>query len=79
MTSSARQFLDAVVTDLRGAQRPGQQQMVDLVEEALRKHSTVLIQAGTGTGKSVGYLVPAVMHAAESPQGESRAAIAPAR
>ena len=30
--------------------------MVDLVEEALRKHSTVLIQAGTGTGKSVGYL-----------------------
>ena len=78
MTSSARQFLDAVVTDLRGAQRPGQQQMVDLVEEALRKHSTVLIQAGTGTGKSVGYLVPAVMHAAESPQGESRVVIATA-
>ncbi len=78
MTSSARQFLDAVVTDLHGAQRPGQQQMVDLVEEALRKHSTVLIQAGTGTGKSVGYLVPAVMHAAHSPQGESRVVIATA-
>ncbi len=69
MTSTARQLLDAVVSDLQGSRRPGQQQMVDLVQDALRTHSTVLIQAGTGTGKSVGYLVPAIMHAAARPAG----------
>lgn len=78
MTSTARQLLDAVVSDLQGSRRPGQQQMVDLVQDALRTHSTVLIQAGTGTGKSVGYLVPAIMHAAARPQGEARVVIATA-
>ncbi len=52
--------------------------MVDLVAEALADHSTVLIQAGTGTGKSVGYLVPAVSHCAAHEPGQARVVIATA-
>lgn len=52
--------------------------MVELVGDALEKHSTVLIQAGTGTGKSVGYLVPAVAHCAQSDQATSRVVVATA-
>ena len=43
-----------------GSARPAQQQMVTKVAEALERGEVLLVQAGTGTGKSVGYLVPAV-------------------
>ena len=52
--------------------------MVGLVDEAIENRSTVLIQAGTGTGKSVGYLLPAVSHAAQVEQGQSRVVVATA-
>lgn len=78
MTPTTRQLLSTVVADLNGSDRPGQQKMVELVEEALAKDSTVLIQAGTGTGKSVGYLLPAVVHAAEADPGQSRVVVATA-
>lgn len=78
MTPTTRHLLDMVVADLRGSDRPGQQEMVELVEESLDKRSTVLIQAGTGTGKSVGYLLPAVVHAADAEPGRSRVVVATA-
>lgn len=78
MTPSVRQLLDAVVEDLHGTQRPGQQRMVDLVQDAYQDRATVLIQAGTGTGKSVGYLVPSVRHVADTDRAESRVVIATA-
>ena len=33
--------------------------MADAVEHALREGTTLLVEAGTGTGKSLAYLVPA--------------------
>ncbi len=64
MTPPLETLLSAVVADLNGTDRPGQQKMVALVDEALADHDTVLIQAGTGTGKSIGYLLPSAAHVA---------------
>lgn len=43
-----------------GESRPGQVQMAELIMEALDDRSTVLVEAGTGTGKSLAYLVPII-------------------
>lgn len=43
-----------------GEARPGQVMMAEAVEEALVEHRHLIVQAGTGTGKSLAYLVPAV-------------------
>src|SRR5688500_17910062 len=37
--------------------------MVEAVGEAMAAERHLLVQAGTGTGKSLGYLVPLVRHA----------------
>ena len=47
---------------LGGQQRDGQVQMADEVAEAMAEGRHLLVQAGTGTGKSLGYLVPAMLH-----------------
>ena len=78
MTSDLQHLLDLVVSDLHGSRRPGQQEMVQLTADALSSQRTVLIQAGTGTGKSVGYLVPSVAHAAAAEPGRSRVVVATA-
>ena len=57
--------LAAVVADLGGQPRAGQERMARAVAEALAEGTHLLVQAGTGTGKSVGYLVPALAHAVE--------------
>lgn len=41
--------------------RPSQLQMAKLVQKALREKSKAVIEAGTGTGKTLGYLVPLVL------------------
>src|ERR1035437_5622214 len=56
-------LLDAAVKGIGGAQRPGQLQMVHAVADAIAKREHLLVQAGTGTGKSLAYLIPAVVHA----------------
>lgn len=43
--------------------RPGQLQMVEAVSEALHGGHHLLVEAGTGTGKSLAYLIPAALHA----------------
>ncbi len=43
-----------------GTSRPGQEQMAAAVEEAARTGEHLIVQAGTGTGKSLAYLVPAL-------------------
>jgi len=45
--------------------RPQQMEMLGSVAEAFNNGETLLVEAGTGTGKSVAYLVPAVAHAVE--------------
>lgn len=44
-----------------GVPRPGQQEMAAAVAEAVTTGEHLLVQAGTGTGKSLAYLVPALL------------------
>jgi ATP-dependent DNA helicase DinG len=41
--------------------RPGQKEMAHAVEEALNEGKHLIVQAGTGTGKTIAYLVPAIV------------------
>jgi ATP-dependent DNA helicase DinG len=59
-------LLDAAVAAVGGEPRTGQQAMVEAVTASLASGEHLLVQAGTGTGKSLGYLVPAVTHAVRS-------------
>ena len=43
------------------AARPQQQEMAAAVEQALADASTLIVEAGTGTGKTFAYLVPALL------------------
>lgn len=54
--------LDAVVASMGGARREGQHEMAGAVARALGGGDPLLVQAGTGTGKSLAYLVPALLH-----------------
>ncbi|MGW7517103.1 ATP-dependent DNA helicase [Streptomyces sp. NPDC054796] len=56
------ELLHAAVTSVGGTERPGQVAMAQAVAEAVEDGTHLLIQAGTGTGKSLGYLVPALAH-----------------
>ncbi|MGY0885892.1 ATP-dependent DNA helicase [Corynebacterium aurimucosum] len=56
-------LLDAAVSSLGGARRAGQVRMAEAVTTALEKERHLAVQAGTGTGKSLAYLVPAFRHA----------------
>ncbi|BBY31078.1 ATP-dependent DNA helicase [Mycolicibacterium sediminis] len=59
-------LLAAAVTALGGARRDGQVQMAQAVERSFSSGEHLAVQAGTGTGKSLAYLVPAISHAVES-------------
>ncbi len=60
------ELLHAAVGGVGGTERPGQVEMAHAVAEAVEKGEHLLVQAGTGTGKSLAYLVPAVAHAMET-------------
>ncbi|HEU0102352.1 MAG TPA: ATP-dependent DNA helicase [Mycobacteriales bacterium] len=54
-------LLDAAVAAVpRSQPRQGQRDMAVAVDRALRSREHLLVQAGTGTGKSLAYLVPAL-------------------
>ncbi|MER5968759.1 ATP-dependent DNA helicase [Streptomyces sp. NPDC002055] len=55
-------LLHAAVTAVGGTERAGQVTMAETVAEVVDDGSHLLVQAGTGTGKSLGYLVPALAH-----------------
>lgn len=55
--------LEAVVTAIGGQERVGQLDMAQAVARAIETEEHLLVQAGTGTGKSMAYLVPAICHA----------------
>ena len=59
----ADDLLDLAVEGLGGGRREGQHRMAAAVAESVDAGRHLLVQAGTGTGKSLGYLVPAVRHA----------------
>ena len=59
-------ILAAAVGEIHGQARPGQQAMADAVATALEGGPHLLVQAGTGTGKSLGYLAPALARCVET-------------
>ncbi|MGH3787130.1 MAG: ATP-dependent DNA helicase [Pseudonocardiaceae bacterium] len=56
-------LLAAAVEALGGAERSGQVLMAEAVDRAIRTGEHLAVQAGTGTGKSLAYLIPAIRHA----------------
>jgi ATP-dependent DNA helicase DinG len=61
---SRADLLAAAVAGIGGTPRAGQQEMAAAVEHAISCGEHLAVQAGTGTGKSLAYLVPVVAHAA---------------
>ncbi|MGI9120534.1 MAG: ATP-dependent DNA helicase [Acidimicrobiales bacterium] len=61
--TDVREALARVVAQLPGGgeERPGQLQMAEAVAEAIEDGHHLLVQAGTGTGKSLAYLLPSVL------------------
>jgi ATP-dependent DNA helicase DinG len=56
-----RDVLAAAVKAIGGTERPGQVEMADAIAECLESDHHLLVQAGTGTGKSLGYLAPVLL------------------
>lgn len=69
MADAVDAALTTVVAAIGGQPREGQRQMAEAVADSLTGASHVVVQAGTGTGKSLAYLVPAALHAASADGG----------
>ncbi|APT92002.1 ATP-dependent helicase [Corynebacterium phocae] len=63
MRVNTPELLEAAVAALGGTRREGQVRMAQAVTKALESQRHLAVQAGTGTGKSLAYLVPAIRHA----------------
>ncbi len=63
MAPDVDNLLDVAVAAVGGSSRAGQQQMARAVASAIADGQHLMVQAGTGTGKSLAYLVPALAHA----------------
>ncbi len=56
-----KKYLDIAVTAIDGSPRQGQIEMAEAVANSIIDQHHLLVQAGTGTGKSLAYLVPAII------------------
>jgi ATP-dependent DNA helicase DinG len=56
-------LLTVAVAGIGGAERTGQVAMAEAVHDAIQSRRHLAVQAGTGTGKSLAYLVPALRYA----------------
>ena len=63
--SPVQALLSTAVSAIGGSERSGQTRMTEAVWEAMGGESHLAVQAGTGTGKSLAYLVPALRLAAD--------------
>jgi ATP-dependent DNA helicase DinG len=61
-TGPVREVLATAVSELGGQERAGQVRMAEAVADAMVDGRHLLVQAGTGTGKSLAYLVPSLLH-----------------
>ena len=62
LSAQVRTALDAAIAAIGGKPREGQIEMAEAVANALTDRHHLMVQAGTGTGKSLAYLVPALVH-----------------
>jgi ATP-dependent DNA helicase DinG len=60
------ELLDRAVAGMGGQSRSGQHEMARQVARAIETGDHLLVQAGTGTGKSLAYLIPLIAHSLES-------------
>ena len=67
-TTDVSALLSIAVSALGGAERSGQIEMAEAVGHAFDNGEHLAVQAGTGTGKSLAYLVPSIAHAVASNQ-----------
>ncbi|MFT3899654.1 MAG: ATP-dependent DNA helicase [Gordonia sp. (in: high G+C Gram-positive bacteria)] len=66
LASATTDLLAVAVEALGGQTRDGQVRMANAVAHAIDTGEHLAVQAGTGTGKSLAYLVPAIAHATDS-------------
>ncbi|GAA3700331.1 ATP-dependent DNA helicase [Zhihengliuella alba] len=66
MSHEVLELLETAVAKMGGTSRTGQQEMAKHVAESFGTGKHLLVQAGTGTGKSLAYLVPALLHAVDA-------------
>lgn len=59
-------LLATAVTALGGKERPGQITMAAAVDNAIETKEHLAVQAGTGTGKSLAYLIPSLRYAVKT-------------
>ncbi len=55
MSAEVRKALDAAISAIGGKPREGQIEMAEAVANALTDRHHLMVQAGTGTGKSLAY------------------------
>src|SRR4051794_29037748 len=65
-SNQALALLDKAVESMGGQRRDGQHEMVRRVVAAIESGDHLLVQAGTGTGKSLAYLIPLIVNALTS-------------
>lgn len=65
-SQQALTLLDKAVESMGGQRRDGQHEMVRRVVAAIESGDHLLVQAGTGTGKSLAYLIPLIVNALTS-------------
>ena len=60
------QLLEAAVDSIGGSKREGQITLAKAINRAIESKTHILAQAGTGTGKSLAYLVSAILYASKA-------------
>jgi ATP-dependent DNA helicase DinG len=68
VTADVSELLTKAVAALGGSERRGQIEMAEAVAHAFDTGEHLAVQAGTGTGKSLAYLIPAIARALDTDQ-----------
>lgn len=57
------EYFEKMINEYGFEKREGQEKMAKIIQEAIENRKSCIIEAGTGIGKSLAYLLPAVLHA----------------
>lgn len=66
MSETTAKILQTAIETIGGAVRSGQQVMAEAIADSMDDQVHLLVQAGTGTGKSLGYLAPVLARLSSS-------------
>ena len=65
--SILKRYFEILAQFPNAERREAQEQMIEAVANSLSSGETLVVEAGTGAGKSFGYLIPALLHQSEQP------------